>query len=155
MEEYAREHHRIVPLVISKCINAIEELGGLQKEGIYRISPRQTNVDMLKAEFEKDEENFEFHSQYDVFTIATVLKIYLRELGSPLLKYNVEERMKYSTITKPQERLIILQKIVNELSPVRRATLEAVVRHLSKYDKIKKNKKKEEIFLSKKINAYL
>ncbi|KAI9304506.1 hypothetical protein BJ944DRAFT_266735 [Cunninghamella echinulata] len=130
--EYAKEHQRTVPLVISKCINAIEELGGLQKEGIYRISPRQTNLDMLKAEFEKDEENFEFHSQYDVFTIAAVVKIYLRELASPLLKYNVEERMKYSTIKNPQERLVILQKIVNELPPPRRDTLETVVRHLSK-----------------------
>ncbi|KAI8085113.1 uncharacterized protein BX664DRAFT_338547 [Halteromyces radiatus] len=132
LDEYAMEHQRTVPLVVSKCIEAIEQLGGLQKEGIYRISGRQTNVDALKAEFEKNEEVFQPQTHYDVFTIASVLKIYLRELKIPLCPYSVSDRMTYSTVQNTQQRISFLQHKVSELSQPRRDTLEAVVRHLEK-----------------------
>ncbi|CAO3594059.1 unnamed protein product [Absidia cylindrospora] len=132
LDEYAMDHQRTVPLVVSKCINAVEQMGGLKKEGIYRISGRQTNVDMLKTEFEKNEETFQPQAHYDVFTIANVLKIYLRELAAPLVPYSVSDRLTYSTVQNLQQRLSFLQHKVSELSQSRRDTLEAVVRHLEK-----------------------
>ncbi|KAI8339123.1 hypothetical protein BC941DRAFT_422145 [Chlamydoabsidia padenii] len=132
LDEYTANHQRTVPLIVTKCINAVEQMGGLQKEGIYRISGRQTNVDMLKMEFEKNEDTFQPETQYDVFTIASVLKIYLRELVTPLVPYSVSDRLTYSTVQNLQQRLSFLQHKVSELSQSRRDTLEAVVRHLEK-----------------------
>lgn len=126
------DHQRTVPLIVTKCIDAVEQMGGLQKEGIYRISGRQTNVDMLKTEFEKNEDTFQPQAQYDVFTIASVLKIYLRELIVPLVPYCISDRMTYSTVQNLQQRLSFLQHKVAELSQPRRDTLQAVVRHLEK-----------------------
>ncbi|KAI8391109.1 uncharacterized protein BYT42DRAFT_542723 [Radiomyces spectabilis] len=96
LQEYAAEYERSVPIVVTKCIEAIERMGGLQKEGIYRIPGRQSNIEMLKTLFEQNEDIQDLETKYDVFTIATVLKIYLRELPQPLFDLSVQDRMKYS-----------------------------------------------------------
>lgn len=96
LNEYATEHQRTVPLLVTKCIQAVEIHGGLEKEGIYRISGRQSNLDQLKNEFERDEEVVELDSK-DVFTIASVLKVYLRELKQPLFNLSMPDRIEYSS----------------------------------------------------------
>jgi hypothetical protein len=99
LDEYCQDHNRTVPLIVKKCIQQVELLGGLEKEGIYRISGRQSNIDQLKCEFEKDEDTVELlDSKYDVFTIASVMKIYLRELKQPLISnFSVQDRIDYSS----------------------------------------------------------
>lgn len=98
LEAYAAEHNRTVPLVVSKCIEAVEKMGGLQKEGIYRISGRQSNVDVLKYAFEQNEQGIDLEKlKFDVVTIASVLKIYLRELKEPLFSLSVNSRMEYAS----------------------------------------------------------
>lgn len=96
LEGYAIEHNRTVPLIVVKCIESIEKMGGLQKEGIYRVSGRQTNIEQLKHQFELDEDKAVLDA-YDVFTIATVLKMYIRELKRPLFDFNVQTRSSYSS----------------------------------------------------------
>ncbi|GAA5804389.1 hypothetical protein HPULCUR_009878 [Helicostylum pulchrum] len=132
LNDYYLEHNRTVPLLVTKCINELELLGGLEKEGIYRISGRQSNVDTLKSEFERDEEAAVLDSKYDVFTIASVLKIYLRELKQPLFNLTMQERIDYSKITDDVKRRNLLQTKISELSKPQRDTLEAVITHLAK-----------------------
>lgn len=98
LNEYCQEHNRTVPLLVTKCINQVELIGGLEKEGIYRISGRQTTVDQLKSDFEKDEEKVDLDAKYDVFSIASVLKVYLRELKHPLFNLTMADRMEYSSM---------------------------------------------------------
>jgi hypothetical protein len=88
------EHDRTVPLLVTKCVDAVDAMG-LVKEGIYRVSGRQSNIENLKHAFEQDE-GMEIDRKYDVFTIATVLKIYLRQLEEPLLKIDMTTRVKYT-----------------------------------------------------------
>lgn len=106
LNDYHMEHERSVPFLVTKCIAGVEQQGGLEKEGIYRISGRQTNVDALKNEFEKDEEAVDIE-KYDVFTIASVLKIYLRELKQPLFNLTMQDRIQYSSkfVNNPCPRL--------------------------------------------------
>lgn len=152
LNDYSMDHNRTVPLLVTKCINELELLGGLEKEGIYRISGRQSNVDTLKSGFEKDEEAAVLDSKYDVFTIASVLKIYLRELKQPLFNLTMQERIDYSSkfffymvkihsitanstiteITDDVKRRNMLQTKISELSKPQRDTLQAVITHLAK-----------------------
>lgn len=97
LNDYAVDHQRTVPLIVTKCIEAVEAQGGLEKEGIYRISSRQSKFDQLKSEFERDEEAVDLDSK-DVFTIASVLKVYLRELKQPLFNLTMQERIDYSSM---------------------------------------------------------
>lgn len=92
---YAKIHGRNVPIIVERCTQAVESMGGLEKEGIYRISGRQSNINALKIEFEKDE-NVNLDS-IDVFTIASVLKVYLRELEEPLFPLSMTYRAEYSS----------------------------------------------------------
>ncbi|KAI9029086.1 hypothetical protein CLU79DRAFT_811007 [Phycomyces nitens] len=132
LKEYSIEHRRTVPLLVVKCISAIERMGGLQKEGIYRISGRQMNVDMLKCDFEKDEAALELDSnKYDVFAISSVLKIYLRELSEPLFNLSIQERVDYSNVDETQ-RYKMLQEMLKNLLQPHRCTLRMIVQHLAK-----------------------
>ncbi|KAG0173817.1 hypothetical protein DFQ30_006941 [Apophysomyces sp. BC1015] len=131
LNEYAEEHGRTVPLLVQKCTEAVERMG-LQKEGIYRISGRQSNVDVLKGEFEKDEEAVELDAaKYDVFTIASVLKVFLRELRQPLVDLTVQDRMDY-TMKEEKERLKYLHNKLSVLSKPNRDTLRVVIENLAK-----------------------
>lgn len=102
LETYALEHNKTVPTLVTKCVEAIESMSGLQKEGIYRVSGRQSNIEQLKHQFELDEDKVVLDS-YDVFTIATVLKMYIRELKRPLFDFNVQTRSAYSSRYKSSE----------------------------------------------------
>ncbi|KAI8382980.1 Rho GTPase activation protein [Blakeslea trispora] len=133
LNEYAVEHNRTIPLLITKCIHSVEKMGGLEKEGIYRISGRQSNVEQLKIEFERNEESVDLaESKFDVFTIAAVLKIYLRELKQPIFNISMQERIEYSKISEDSKRATILQNMLAKLSQPQRDTLHAVIAHLAK-----------------------
>ncbi|KAL4214914.1 RhoGAP-domain-containing protein [Rhizopus microsporus] len=131
LESYAIEHNRPVPVIVEKCIDAIEAMGGLQKEGIYRVSGRQTNIEQLKHQFELDEDKVVLDSKYDVFTIATVLKMYIRELKRPLFDFNVQSRLTYSKNMPQAQRFGLLEMKLANLSLAHRRTLHRLICHLS------------------------
>ncbi|KAI8643907.1 Rho GTPase activation protein [Parasitella parasitica] len=134
LNDYAADHQRTVPFLVTKCIKAVEIQDNLEKEGIYRISGRQSNIDLLKHEFERDEESVELASK-DVFTIASVLKTYLRELKQPLFSLCMQDRIEYSKIKDHLERKTMLITKLSELSKSHRDTLAAVVAHLAKVER--------------------
>ncbi|KAI7881960.1 RhoGAP-domain-containing protein [Lichtheimia hyalospora FSU 10163] len=135
LEDYGTEHNRTVPLIVLKCVDAVERMGGLQKEGIYRVSGRQSNVDSLKSAFEQNEQAMDLHqSKYDVTTIAAILKVYLRELKHPLFGLSVQSRMEYATLDR-QLRLTRLQSKISSLPKIHRDTLHTVMRHLANVNK--------------------
>lgn len=99
LQEYAQQRNRSPPLLITKCIEAIERLGGLEREGIYRVSGKQSNMEKIKHAFEQDEEAVvigENDVPEDIFSIASVIKIFLRELKSPLFPFKLTDRLVYS-----------------------------------------------------------
>ncbi|KAI7869655.1 hypothetical protein BDF14DRAFT_1879828 [Spinellus fusiger] len=132
LESYYKDHRRTIPLIVSKCIDAVENLGGLQKEGIYRISGRQTNLEALKIAFEQNEDLSLLDSKFDVFTIASTLKIYLRELEEPLFDLNMGMRVEYARVAEKPRRLAWLQTRLSKLSDPHRDTLYALVAHLAR-----------------------
>lgn len=84
---------------MTKCIEAVERLGGLEKEGLYRVSGKQSNIDKMKHAFERNEDGVVFGQDdmpEDVFSIGSVLKIFLRDLASPLFPFKFGDRLTYS-----------------------------------------------------------
>lgn len=102
MTEYAQQKHRSPPLLITKCLDALERLGGLEKEGIYRVSGKQSNLEKIKHAFEIDEEAVVIGQNdvpEDIFSIASVVKIFLRELKTPLFPFKLTDRLVYARKT--------------------------------------------------------
>lgn len=97
--EYTQLKNRSPPLVVTKCIETVEKLNGLQKEGIYRISGKRANVEKIKHAFERDEEALVFGENDvpdDVYCVSSVLKVFLRELATPLFPFTLTDRIAYS-----------------------------------------------------------
>jgi Rho-type GTPase-activating protein 1/2 len=84
---------RRVPLVVEKCVEAVE-LQGMDYEGIYRKSGGTSQLKIIQQLFEKGQQ-FNLNDQdrfNDISAITSVLKNYFRELPEPLLTFELHER---------------------------------------------------------------
>ncbi|XP_041644600.1 rho GTPase-activating protein 22 isoform X2 [Cheilinus undulatus] len=77
---------RVVPVLVEQCCSFIRE-HGLKEEGLFR-APGQTNhVRELQDAFDRGEKPV-FDSTTDVHTVASLLKLYIRELPEPIIPFS-------------------------------------------------------------------
>ncbi|XP_033969956.1 rho GTPase-activating protein 24 [Trematomus bernacchii] len=76
---------RLVPLVVEQCVNFIRERG-LQEVGLFRQPGQSSLVKELQEAFDGGERP-SFDSSTDVHTVASLLKLYLRQLPEPLVPH--------------------------------------------------------------------
>ncbi|KAM9348760.1 rho GTPase-activating protein 24-like [Symphorus nematophorus] len=77
---------RLVPLVVEQCVTFIRERG-LHEVGLFRHSGQASLVKELQEAFDAGERP-SFDSSTDVHTVASLLKLYLRQLPEPLVPYS-------------------------------------------------------------------
>ncbi|KAK2881901.1 rho GTPase-activating protein 24-like isoform X2 [Channa argus] len=77
---------RLVPLVVEQCVNFIRERG-LHEVGLFRQPGQASQVRELQEAFDAGERP-SFDSSTDVHTVASLLKLYLRQLPEPLVPYS-------------------------------------------------------------------
>ncbi|XP_029305742.1 rho GTPase-activating protein 22 isoform X1 [Cottoperca gobio] len=76
---------RLVPVLVEQCVCFIRE-HGLEEEGLFR-APGQTNhVRELQDAFDRGEKPV-FDSTTDVHTVASLIKLYIRELPEPIIPF--------------------------------------------------------------------
>ncbi|KAJ7996445.1 hypothetical protein DPEC_G00237150 [Dallia pectoralis] len=75
----------MAPLVVEQCVDFIRERG-LLEVGLFRKSGQATLVKELQNAFDAGEKP-SFDST-DVHTVASLLKLYLRELPEPLVPFS-------------------------------------------------------------------
>uniref|UniRef100_A0A1A7YDU2 Rho GTPase activating protein 22 n=1 Tax=Iconisemion striatum TaxID=60296 RepID=A0A1A7YDU2_9TELE len=77
---------RAVPVLVEQCVCFIRQ-HGLKEEGLFR-APGQTNhVRELQDTFDRGEKPV-FDSSTDVHTVASLLKLYIRELPEPIIPFS-------------------------------------------------------------------
>ncbi|CEG71157.1 hypothetical protein RMATCC62417_06940 [Rhizopus microsporus] len=144
LTEYAQQRGRSPPILITKCIEAIENLGGLEKEGIYRVPGKQSSMEKIKHAFERDEEAVVIGQNdvpEDIFSIASIIKVFLRELKTPLFPFKLDERLIYSQIPDQELRLMNLLTRLIKLPAANYDTLKALIAHLARIQsRVEKNK---------------
>ncbi|XP_018427628.1 PREDICTED: rho GTPase-activating protein 25 [Nanorana parkeri] len=87
---YERKYGRhLVPLLMEKCADFILE-NGLNEEGIFRLPGQDNLVKQLKEAFDAGERP-SFTSDTDVHTVASLFKLYLRELPEPVFPWSQYE----------------------------------------------------------------
>ncbi|XP_072293192.1 rho GTPase-activating protein 22 [Eucyclogobius newberryi] len=85
MQYEAQSAHRHVPVLVEQCVSFIRE-HGLKEEGLFR-APGQTNhVRELQDAFDRGEKPV-FDSTTDVHTVASLLKLFIRELPEPVIPF--------------------------------------------------------------------
>lgn len=83
-----------VPVVITKCIYAVEATG-MEYEGIYRKTGGSSQSKQITQLFEKgDYDSFDLSDTEvfnDISSVTSVLKNYFRQLPNPLLTHALHE----------------------------------------------------------------
>ncbi|XP_077351266.1 rho GTPase-activating protein 22 [Festucalex cinctus] len=122
---------RRVPALVERCACFIRD-HGLQEEGLFR-APGQTNhVRELQDAFDRGE-SLLFDSTTDVHTVASLLKLYLRELPEPVIPFTKYAQFLSCAplLNKDREMGIIeLGKQVKSLPKVNYNLLEYICRFL-------------------------
>ncbi|XP_010852717.1 PREDICTED: rho GTPase-activating protein 22 isoform X4 [Bison bison bison] len=76
---------RLAPLLVEQCVDFIRERG-LSEEGLFRMPGQANLVRDLQDAFDCGEKP-RFDSTTDVHTVASLLKLYLRELPEPVVPF--------------------------------------------------------------------
>ncbi|KAM6984049.1 rho GTPase-activating protein 24-like [Tautogolabrus adspersus] len=92
---------RLVPLVVEQCVTFIR-VHGLHEVGLFRQPGQASLVKELQEAFDAGERP-SFDSNTDVHTVASLLKLYLRQLPEPLVPYR-----------RYQDFLLCGQKMLND-----------------------------------------
>jgi len=124
-----------IPLLVDYCIKKVQAKG-IQAEGIFRLSPSM--IDLKKAKDVIEKGNI-LDLQWDkihVNVAATLLKLFFRELGEPLVPYecydrflSVQRQYQQQTTVK-QAKLSLVQPIFQLLPPANVQLLVFLIKFL-------------------------
>ncbi|KAF9786030.1 RhoGAP-domain-containing protein [Thelephora terrestris] len=122
-----------IPKIVRICIEEVDKRG-LDAEGIYRVSGRVSSVNELRHRIEKNEKAFSFYPTDDIYVVAALLKMYLRELPEPLLKFPLEDRIQHTIDFEKHfaSDFQLVRAKIRRLPPIHRYTLKAVLSHLNR-----------------------
>ncbi|KAJ4499121.1 hypothetical protein C8R41DRAFT_85507 [Lentinula lateritia] len=122
-----------VPKIVKVCIAEIDKRG-LDAEGIYRVSGRHAIVQTLQHEYEKDEKKFQFKAKDDIFAVASLMKLYFRELPEPVFRFSLQDRIQHTQdiAEHHSNNFALLRSKMRRLPAVHYATLKAFVEHLAR-----------------------
>ncbi|CEI69727.1 unnamed protein product [Fusarium venenatum] len=132
LAERSDHERRQIPSVVTRCIEEVE-LRGMDQEGIYRKTGGNSQVNMIKDGFSKDE-NFDISDpDLDITAVTSVLKQYFRKLPTPLLTFDVYERvLESNAIVDEDERSDHLRKTFASMPQSHRDCLEFLMFHLAR-----------------------
>ncbi|XP_034993376.2 rho GTPase-activating protein 22 isoform X2 [Zootoca vivipara] len=84
--QYEKKYGKhLAPLLVEQCVDFIRE-HGLAEEGLFRMPGQANLVKELQDSFDSGEKPL-FDSNTDVHTVASLLKLYLRELPEPVIPF--------------------------------------------------------------------
>ncbi|XP_044284472.1 rho GTPase-activating protein 24 isoform X2 [Varanus komodoensis] len=84
-----RYGNHLAPMLVEQCVDFIR-LRGLKEEGLFRLPGQANLVKELQDAFDCGEKPL-FDRNTDVHTVASLLKLYLRELPEPVIPYSKYE----------------------------------------------------------------
>ncbi|SAL95699.1 hypothetical protein [Absidia glauca] len=127
-----------VPWILRKCAEAVE-MYGLNVVGIYRLSGTNSQIQKVKAAFDRDCTGIQLNSEEyisDINNITSVLKLWFRELPDPLFpRAAYQHFLNAAKIEDDNMRVLGLHTVINDLPDAHYATLKFLMCHLDKIQK--------------------
>ncbi|KAK0632293.1 hypothetical protein B0T14DRAFT_415104 [Immersiella caudata] len=114
-----------LPAVVYRCIQYLESKNAIYEEGIFRLSGSNLVIKQLKERFNNEGDiNLITDPQYhDIHAVASLLKMYLRELPNTILTSDLRmEFIAVTEMTNVKEKIAALSELVERL-PQANATL--------------------------------
>jgi RalA-binding protein 1 len=117
-----------LPAVVYRCIEYLLAKNAIAEEGIFRLSGSNTVIKGLKDRFntEGDVHLTADGKYYDIHAVASLLKLYLRELPSSILTRDLHLEFLQCLEMHGREKVVALNVLVNQLPIANRALLDAL-----------------------------
>ncbi|XP_053195608.1 rho GTPase-activating protein 24 [Scomber japonicus] len=135
LEETVRYERRfgnkLAPMLVEQCVDFIRQWG-LREEGLFRLPGQANLVKELQDAFDCGEKP-SFDCNTDVHTVASLLKLYLRELPEPVIPFHkYEEFLACAKLLGKDDEMGVkeLRKLVEILPPVNYNLLKYICRFL-------------------------
>ncbi|CAG0882299.1 unnamed protein product [Cyprideis torosa] len=118
-----------LPVIVRECIDFIEEKG-LTLEGIYRISGVKSRTQALRTAY-NHRERVDIREQ-DPHTVASLLKLFLRELPDPILTSELLPKFEeFSSLKDERQRNLSIRELIEMLPSRNRLLLGWILVHAS------------------------
>ncbi|XP_058230711.1 rho GTPase-activating protein 25 isoform X3 [Hemibagrus wyckioides] len=105
---------RSVPMLVEKCAEFLRE-HGLDEEGIFRLPGQENQVKNFREAFDAGERP-SFPNDTDVHTVASLLKLYLRELPEPVVPWTQYQDFLDSSVTLDATTAAGKEKLEKQIS---------------------------------------
>ncbi|KAJ3041005.1 hypothetical protein HDV00_010078 [Rhizophlyctis rosea] len=122
-----------LPAVVYRCIEYLDAKKAADEEGIYRLSGSTTTIQALRERFnnEGDVDLLGSGMYYDVHAIAGLLKMYLRELPSPILTKELrDDFLRITDLNDRNDRIAELTRLVALLPLPNYTLMRSLIAHL-------------------------
>ncbi|XP_071385502.1 rho GTPase-activating protein 24 isoform X2 [Centroberyx affinis] len=135
LEETVRYERRfgnkLAPMLVEQCVDFIRQWG-LREEGLFRLPGQANLVKELQDAFDCGEKP-SFDCNTDVHTVASLMKLYLRELPEPVIPFSkYEEFLACTKLLSKDDGVGMkeLRRLVESLPPVNYNLLKYICRFL-------------------------
>uniref|UniRef100_A0A4W6CCP3 Rho GTPase-activating protein 24 n=1 Tax=Lates calcarifer TaxID=8187 RepID=A0A4W6CCP3_LATCA len=129
---YERRYgNKLAPMLVEQCVDFIRQWG-LREEGLFRLPGQANLVKELQDAFDCGEKP-SFDCNTDVHTVASLLKLYLRELPEPVIPFHkYDEFLACAKLLGKDDEMGMkeLRGLVESLPPVNYNLLKYICRFL-------------------------
>lgn len=119
--------HIELPAVVYRCIEYLDSKDAANEEGIFRLSGSNVVIRQLRERFnvEGDVNLVKDEQYYDIHAVASLLKLYLRELPSTILTRELHlEFLAVTELPDVQAKIHALNGLVHRLPRVNKSLLQ-------------------------------
>lgn len=124
-----------LPAVVYRCIQYLEAKNAILEEGIFRLSGSSVVIKALKERFNTEGDINLVHDEqyYDIHAVASLLKLYLRELPTTILTRDLHlQFMSVTEMPVQSEKIEALSELVLKLPQANATLLKYLIAFLIK-----------------------
>ncbi|KAI0160894.1 RhoGAP-domain-containing protein [Hypoxylon sp. FL1284] len=130
LAERTEFERRQIPCVVTRCIEEVE-LRGMDMEGIYRKTGGNSQIKFIQEGFDKNGDFDISDPDIDITAVTSVLKQYFRKLPTPLLTFDVYDRiLETNSLQNDAEKSSHVQEVFKQLPAAHKDCLEFLMFHL-------------------------
>ncbi|KAK1483154.1 RhoGAP domain-containing protein [Colletotrichum abscissum] len=140
LAEAVRYNHPVdvnvpLPAVVYRCIQYLDAKNAILEEGIFRLSGSNVVIKQLRERFntEGDVNLVTDETYYDIHAVASLLKLYLRELPTTILTRDLHlEFLSVTEMTDQRDKIAAVSELVQRLPQANATLLKYLIAFLIK-----------------------
>ncbi|XP_064536470.1 rho GTPase-activating protein 27 isoform X2 [Drosophila montana] len=137
------DQHRTVPRILIDCCDLIEQMyrrSAQPVEGIYRQCGDYNKIQTLRFNIDANDYDALRRPGVDIHTLTGVLKLFLREIKSPLISVNEANTFigppNQWLLTEQNQKLDTLKRLIRSLPEINRDTMDYLFGHFNRLTKV-------------------